>query len=168
MDRAIPGQGSRSTIFNRRMLWGLLAGGALAWSLSQIGWGSALLNPGGWPLAAHFWQASLQPDLSPEFLAVAGRALLVTLAYAVSSTALSVLLGLAGGLFASQVWWQVWGDKPAFRLLWLGTRAFLGCAAGRPRDHLGAVFCQYPRPGTAHGDPGDCHPYWGHLLQGFL
>lgn len=125
MEKAIPGQVPRPSIFNQQTLWGLLFLGALGWSVSQIGFGRDLVNPGGWPLVVRFLKASLRPELSLDFLALVGQATLTTLAYAVSGTAFSVLLGLVGGVFSSQVWWQALGGKPAYRLIWLGTRSLL-------------------------------------------
>ena len=56
--------------------------------------GMEVVNWGGWPQLREFWVASLSPDLGLEFLGRMGRAALVTLAYAVVGTALSVGLGL--------------------------------------------------------------------------
>ena len=90
--------------------------------------GVDLINWGGWPQLREFLAASLRPDLSPEFVALMGRAALVTLAYAVLGTALSIGLGLVGGLLSSAVWWQTlfpqnkWGVRQS---LWLGARGLL-------------------------------------------
>ncbi|PZV05174.1 MAG: phosphate ABC transporter permease [Leptolyngbya sp.] len=94
-----------------------------------LGWpGAELINLGGWPQMREFLAASLRPDLSPEFVALMGRAALVTLAYAVLGTALSVALGLVGGLLSSAVWWQtvIPGQASGLRRsLWLGVRGLL-------------------------------------------
>ncbi|PSN79295.1 phosphate ABC transporter permease, partial [filamentous cyanobacterium CCP4] len=60
--------------------------------------GAELINWGGWPQLREFLAASLRPDLNPEFVALMGRAALVTLAYAVLGTVCSIGLGLVGGL----------------------------------------------------------------------
>ncbi len=91
---------------NRRTAWGLAFLGALAWSVTRLGFENALINPGGWPLVLQFFQAGLRPDLSPAFLALVGEAALITLAFAVCGSALSVLLGVVGGVLASEIWWQ--------------------------------------------------------------
>jgi phosphonate transport system permease protein len=92
--------------------------------------GAELINLGGWPQLQEFLAASLRPDLSPEFVALMGRAALITLAYAVLGTALSVALGLVGGLFSSAVWWQTLLPRDGGGLrrgLWLGVRGLLAC-----------------------------------------
>ncbi|MBD2113616.1 MULTISPECIES: ABC transporter permease subunit [Cyanophyceae] len=90
--------------------------------------GAELINLGGWPQLREFLAASLRPDLSPEFVVLMGRAAMVTLAYAVLGTALSVGLGLVGGLLSSAVWWQTVlpGEASGLRrCLWLGVRGLL-------------------------------------------
>jgi phosphonate transport system permease protein len=123
----------RPSVWTRQTAWGLAAAGAIAISAYQAGLGrgqAELVNWGGWPQFQEFWLASLGPDLSPEFLGIIGRATLVTLAYAVLGTTLSVGLGLVGGLLSSAVWWQTllppgrplgWVGGP----LWLATRGLL-------------------------------------------
>lgn len=113
---------------------------AIAWSVSQTGvFKQELINSGGWPLVVQFLQASLHPEISPEFLRLTLDATFVTLAYAVCGTGLSVLIGTLGGLFASEVWWQsvtpqqftsvkrkqfVWQQwRNALQLPWLGARS---------------------------------------------
>ncbi|MBD1876136.1 ABC transporter permease subunit [Nodosilinea sp. FACHB-131] len=90
--------------------------------------GIDLINLGGWPQLQEFLTASLQPDLSPEFVVLMGRAALVTLAYAVLGTTLSVGLGMVGGLLSSAVWWQLVlpGKAEGLRRgMWLGVRGLL-------------------------------------------
>ncbi|MBD1918502.1 MULTISPECIES: ABC transporter permease subunit [Cyanophyceae] len=109
--------------------FGVLA--ALALAAYQAGLGRPgidLINLGGWPQLREFLAASLRPDLSPEFVALMGRAALVTLAYAVLGTALSVGLGIVGGLLSSAVWWQTVfpGEAGGLRRgIWLGVRGLL-------------------------------------------
>ncbi|MBE9155689.1 ABC transporter permease subunit [Nodosilinea sp. LEGE 06152] len=106
----------------------LLALGLAAYQAGLGRPGAELINWGGWPQLREFLAASLRPDLSPEFVALMGRAALVTLAYAVLGTAFSIGLGLAGGLLSSAVWWQTllpqdkWGLRQS---LWLGARGLL-------------------------------------------
>lgn len=124
----------RPSLLNQRSLWTLLSIVAIAWSLSQAGLFSGnVINPGGWSLFLRFLRASLHPDLSPELLSLTLSATLVTLAYAICGTALSVLLGLVGGVLASQVWWQsvfLTGTRQEsplshYKFFWLSIRALL-------------------------------------------
>ncbi|WOD39008.1 PhnE/PtxC family ABC transporter permease [Nodosilinea sp. E11] len=121
----------RPNLWNPKTIWGLAVVTALAGAAYQAGLGrpgADLINLGGWPQLQEFLVASLHPDLSAEFVALMGRAALVTLAYAVLGTALSVGLGLVGGLFSSAVWWQTlfpqasWGLGQAG---WLAVRGVL-------------------------------------------
>jgi phosphonate transport system permease protein len=106
---------------------------AIALSAYQAGIGrpgAELINLGGLPQLWQFIAASLTPDLSPEFLAIIGRATLVTLAYAILGSALSLGLGLVGGLLSANIWWQTVlpADRPGGwigRWLWLGGRGVL-------------------------------------------
>nr|WP_242030586.1 ABC transporter permease subunit [Coleofasciculus sp. FACHB-501] len=65
-----------------------------------------LINSGGWNLVWRFLVAAFSPDLSPEFLQLTLDSTLKTLAYAVCGTFFSVLIGLVGGVFSSEIWWQ--------------------------------------------------------------
>ncbi|MBE9107812.1 ABC transporter permease subunit [Nodosilinea sp. LEGE 07298] len=106
----------------------LLALGLAAYQAGLGRPGAELINWGGWPQLREFLVASLRPDLSPEFVALMGRAALVTLAYAVLGTVCSIGLGLVGGLLSSAVWWQTllpqdkWGLR---QNLWFGVRGLL-------------------------------------------
>ncbi len=121
----------RPSLWNPKTVWGLAVVAALALAAYQAGLGRPgvdLINLGGWPQLREFLGAALHPDLSAEFVALMGRAALVTLAYAVLGTALSVALGLGGGLLSSAVWWQtVWPRDPwgLGRGLGLGVRGLL-------------------------------------------
>lgn len=108
----------------RRSFW-LLAGlVALAWSLFEAGiFRVELVNAGGWPLLGRLASAILTPDSSPEFLLTAADATLVTLAFAASGTALCLLFGAVGGLFASETWWETVFPARRGRRSWLGARA---------------------------------------------
>ena len=80
---------------------------AVAWSLWSAGVGRReLVNPGGWTLVARFWRAALDPELSAAFLGVTWRATLTTVAFAVLGTALSVAIGVIGGVLTSETWWR--------------------------------------------------------------
>lgn len=118
---------SRSSLLNQRFVWGLVALGAIALSLHQAGlFQRDWLNLGGLPQLGRFFQASVQPDLSPEFLRLTLDATVITLAYAVCGTCLSLLFGLVGGVIASEVWWQsVFPRQAQQRPIWLAIRAVL-------------------------------------------
>jgi phosphonate transport system permease protein len=80
---------------------------ALILSLYATGIGRrAVINWNGFALIGAFFQASVQPDLSPGFLATLVRAAAVTFAYAVCGTTLSLGLGFLGGLAAAAVSWR--------------------------------------------------------------
>jgi phosphonate transport system permease protein len=121
----------RPSLFNRQILWAGLALGLIVWSLAQAGlFRQDVVNEGGWTLVWRFFRAALQPDLSPDFLALTLKATITTLAYAVCGTALSLLLGLVGGVLSSEVWWQsVFRSRGASgfqgRPYWLATRTLL-------------------------------------------
>lgn len=55
---------------------------------------------------ARFWQGALQPVLAPDFLLLTLDAAIVTLAYAVLGTLLSIMIGLVGGVAVSEIWWR--------------------------------------------------------------
>ncbi|MEW6498579.1 MAG: ABC transporter permease subunit, partial [Cyanobacteriota bacterium] len=80
---------------------------SLVWSLHLAGvFQQNLINEGGWNLVWLFITAAFSPDLSPEFLQLTLDSTLKTLAYAVCGTFFSVLIGLVGGVFSSEIWWQ--------------------------------------------------------------
>ncbi|MBD1942166.1 ABC transporter permease subunit, partial [Coleofasciculus sp. FACHB-712] len=80
---------------------------SLIWSLHVAGvFQGNLINSGGWNLVWRFLVAAFSPDLSPEFLQLTLDSTLKTLAYAVCGTFFSVLIGLVGGVFSSEIWWQ--------------------------------------------------------------
>lgn len=90
-----------------KFIWLTVALVALVAALTQVGWGQQpIVNGAGLSLLQEFFVASLHPDLSAEFLQTILRATVTTLAYALCGTVLSVLLGLIGGLFSSELWWQ--------------------------------------------------------------
>lgn len=89
-----------------KLVWLSIAFVAIAASLTQIGWSQPIVNGAGLSLLREFFAASLHPDLSAEFLRTMLGATVTTLAYALCGTFLSVLLGLIGGLFSSELWWQ--------------------------------------------------------------
>ncbi len=125
----IPAQPTRPSLINSRSLWSGVVLVAIAASLTQTGLfqpGTEVINWGGFGQLSQFFLASFTPDLSPEFLRVMGRATLVTFAYAVCGTTLSVVFGFVGGVLASESWWRT--VLPGSRLgppIWLMIRGLL-------------------------------------------
>lgn len=116
----------RAKWLNLRLVWGLMVLGTIGLAIAVASWGQAIFNPGGWNQLRQFLVASIQPDLSPEFLPLVRAATLTTLAYAVCGTFLSVLLGMVGGILASEVWWSaVLPHRKFQRRIWTTVRAIL-------------------------------------------
>lgn len=120
--------------FNQRTFWGLLAVAGIVWAVFQAGlFERDLVNEGGWRLALEFLQASLHPDFSRDFISLVLKATLFTLAYAVSGSAFSIVLGFVGGILSSQIWWQsVFSSRTketqrlgGYKAPWLGFRVVL-------------------------------------------
>ena len=98
---------ARPSFWNERTAGLLLLAGSVGWALWHAGlFQRDLVNEGGWSLLLRFGQAAFQPDLSPALLQVTWEAMLSTLAYALYGTALSLGIGLAGGLLSSALWWR--------------------------------------------------------------
>jgi len=107
--RALPLPGAfspwRSLLRGARLV-ALLTLLAVAWAATQTGvFRGDLINAGGWALVQQFFAAALRPELSPAFLRLTLESTLVTFAYAVCGLALSLVIGLAGGVLSSEVWW---------------------------------------------------------------
>ncbi|MBE9140753.1 ABC transporter permease subunit, partial [Nodosilinea sp. LEGE 07088] len=119
----------RPSLWNPKTAWMLGIGLALGLATYQAGLGRpgvALINWAGWPQLREFLAASLHPDLSPGFVMLMGRAALVTLAYALLGTTLSIGLGMVGGLLAAEVGWQtLLPGVPGKLFLWRGWRGLL-------------------------------------------
>jgi phosphonate transport system permease protein len=113
--------------FNPRAIWSLIVLGVILLSLWQAGvFEPDRFNPGGIPQLLGFVKAIVHPDLNPEFLSLTLNATIVTLAYAVCGTVLSLLFGLVGGVLASEVWWRsVFPHQERYRSIWLSIRALL-------------------------------------------
>jgi phosphonate transport system permease protein len=114
--------------------WGLSAGALLAWAAWRSGLAAGeAVNPGGAALLARLARAAFRPALDPEFLRLAWDATWTTLAFAACGTAVSLLLGAAGGVLASEAWWELVrppGRRGRWRLLgvrapWLAVRGAL-------------------------------------------
>jgi phosphonate transport system permease protein len=102
---ASPGQ-ARGPGRTARRGWAIVVGLAVVWSLWSAGVGPGSFNSRGWPLVWDFAAAAVAPDLSGRFLAVVIDATVVTVAYAIVGTALSVVLGAIAGVLTSETWWR--------------------------------------------------------------
>jgi phosphonate transport system permease protein len=124
----------RPRFWTTQTICGAVISLAILWVLISTGlFHQTVFNPNGWPQLWQFFRASLQPDLSLDFLQLTARATFVTLTYAVCGTTLSVLAGFIGGVLTSEVWWQsmfpkgklAWLEPFWPGLLWLGLRSLL-------------------------------------------
>ncbi|HEY9700591.1 MAG TPA: ABC transporter permease subunit [Trichocoleus sp.] len=87
-------------------IWAIVTLGAIVLSLYSTGiFRQEIFNLGGLPQFWQFFRASVQPNLSAEFLQLTWNASLTTLAFAVCGTFLSVLFGFIGGVLISEVGW---------------------------------------------------------------
>ncbi len=93
--------GSKARFFENRLLLSLALAGALAWSLASVDWGGGVVHAGGPGALKDFVLALFPPELSPDFLSTALVAGWQTVAYAVVSISLAVLIGLPLGVLAS-------------------------------------------------------------------
>lgn len=122
---------ARPSLLNARTLWLALSVGGVLWSLAASdSFSGEVVNQGGWGLVWQFVRAAAQPDLSGDILSLAIPSTLITLAYAVCGTFLSVLIGIVGGVLSSQVWWQsvqqrTRGARNLYVAPWLGVRGAL-------------------------------------------
>ncbi len=95
----------RPSLINRRMMWVVIFFGALVWALLESGiFQNELINIGGMSLGLDFVSASLNPELSVDFIQLTLDAMLTTLAFAVCGLFLSVIFGFFGGVVASETW----------------------------------------------------------------
>ncbi len=80
---------------------------ATAGALLATGLGRAeVFRAAGFSQLADFFHGAVHPRLDVAFLALTGVATVTTLAYAVLGTALSLAIGLVGGVLSSETWWQ--------------------------------------------------------------
>jgi phosphonate transport system permease protein len=118
-----------------RRLWLLALAVAVAWSAYGCGLGRLpLVNSAGWPVASDFLAAALHPDLDTEFLRLVGTAALVTVAYAVLGTALTLAIGALGCVVVSDTFWRAHGRGRArsrgATAAWAGLRGGLALPRG--------------------------------------
>lgn len=134
------------------LLWiGILA--AVGWAAWQANlFNRELINPGGWTLVARLINGLFHPDLSLDFLRLTLDSVLITLAYAVLGTFLSLVFGVAGGVLSSEVWWQGYGyyvknqkttapaRRTAQRAPWLAMRTLLAVPRSLHEIVWGLIF----------------------------
>lgn len=112
----------------QRRGWTLLIAAAVVGSLLASGIGTGqVVKPEGAASFLDFFRAAAHPRLDSEFLALTANAALTTLAYAVLGTALSLVIGVLGGVLSSQTWWSTGARASRRRGLagWVLTRAVL-------------------------------------------
>lgn len=124
----------RSLLSSRRFWLGALVV-AVGWAVWSAGVGrQQVVNTRGWPLFSQFWQAATRPELSADFLRLTADAALTTIAFAVLGTALSLVVGIVGGVLTSETWSQ----RSRFRV---GTQS----AGVRKRWLVGRLAWSLPR-----------------------
>lgn len=109
--------------WNRR-LWWIVSAVLVAWSLQRAGIDvRQIFNARGASQFAEFFAAMFRPDLSFEFVKLAAREAMVTLGFAILGTALSVFIGIFGGLLLTErLWLNVAGNSTTFHWLWRSLR----------------------------------------------
>jgi phosphonate transport system permease protein len=112
--------GSPSRSRSRRAWAVVVVAGTVAAFLAAGGATHRLIRPEGLRLVGDFFAAAVHPRVDAQFLALTGNAALTTLAYAVLGTALSLVIGLVGGVLSSQTWWH--GRRRRGQLGWASTR----------------------------------------------
>lgn len=123
----------RPTLFNRRLMWLVIFGGALFWALLESGiFQNELINTGGFALGGEFLHAITRPELSSEFIRLTLESVLITLAFAVCGLFLSLIFGFIGGVVASETWVKAYTISredqalpPIVYGLWLALRGIL-------------------------------------------
>ncbi|ERT05383.1 phosphonate ABC transporter, permease protein PhnE [Lyngbya aestuarii BL J] len=113
------------SFLNWKTFWLIITIISLIWSLQTAGvFQQKLVNLGGLTLVQQFLSAALSPELSPEFIKLTLEASLKTLSFAVCGTVFSILIGLIGGLFSSEIWWRSLSPQ-LFGTPWLFIRSLL-------------------------------------------
>jgi phosphonate transport system permease protein len=123
-----------------RRAWLFATVAVLAWSLGRAGLDiPAQVNERGWGQVGDFFSAMVSPDLSSEFLRLTIEQAGVTVCYALLGTALSLVIGVAGGLVLAERLWAPLGataGSPWARWAWRGCRV----AFAVPRSMHEVVF----------------------------
>lgn len=111
-----------------RRAWALLALAGVVAALVAAGVGrEEVVKTGSASLVWDFFRAATRPRADTEFLALTATATLTTLAYAVLGTALSLVVGVLGGVLTSEAWWRsgARGRRRSALLGWAATRTAL-------------------------------------------
>ena len=94
---------------------------------------SEVVRASGLPQLVEFFAAAARPRADAEFLGLVLTATVTTLSYAVLGTLLSLVIGLAGGILTSQLWWQSTsgqGLRGGRGALWVGLRTLMAMPRG--------------------------------------
>lgn len=122
-------------IRSRRPAWALGLLVALTGAALVAGVGDDVLNPGGWPNVARFWEAMLQPELRPDFLRLTAESAVTTLSFAVLGTAVSLIVGAAlAPVMAARSWEAEGRRRPAWAATVLSVRWAVRGAGVIPRS----------------------------------
>ena len=101
-------------------------GAAVAGSITR---GEPLARASGLRLVAEFGAAALHPEVRPDFLLLTAQAAATTLGFAALGTALSLVLGVVGGVLGSQTWWRLGTRRAGLtrrgRSSWIAVRGAL-------------------------------------------
>lgn len=105
--------------WNRRGWW-VVTTVVVLWSAQRAGLDAGrLLNPRGFSQFGEFFAAMFRPELSGGFVRLAAREAAVTLGFAILGTALSVAIGMVGGLLLTErVWLTVAGGTGGRHWIW--------------------------------------------------
>jgi phosphonate transport system permease protein len=113
--------------------WAIAVIAACLWAATRATAGNEVVNVGGWPSFARFWESVTSPDLSAAFLRITWNATLTTAAYAVLGTVVSVGVGLAAAPVVSARVWESADRRPISTWLRRGTRGLARLALVVPR-----------------------------------
>lgn len=142
LDHAVDVVASERRCRPRRARWGwvtittLLAALVVVWLTSPSG----LVKPDGLAQVGQFFEAALHPRADGGFLALVGLSTVTTLSYAVLGTALSLVIGLVGGVLGSRTWWLSGSRQRRGKLGWTVARLALILPRGIHEVIWGLVF----------------------------
>lgn len=123
----------------RRRVWAIvLMIGVLAALFATVAGDREIVKPDGAALVGNFFAAPLHPLTDGTFLMLTANATVTTLSYAVLGTALSLVLGLFGGVLMSEVWWL--SGRRRGRIGWLCTRTAMVIPRGIHEVVWGLLF----------------------------
>lgn len=141
--RTPPGSSGGGKRTRHRRIWTLvLVGAVLASVIGAVLGREDLVRPDGVGAFLQFFGAATSPRLDGEFLLLTATASLITLAYAVLGTALSLVIGIVGGVLTSQTWWTTGARSRGRRgaAYWTLARAVLVVPRGIHEVIWGLIF----------------------------